>query len=133
MKAIFFMPLVVAVVLIAASSALVLFGIRTNPIDPTVAGAIGVAAGTIGLLPILAGGRKDPVGAFQLAFAGTVLHLITSVALAAAAVGIHLVAVQIPFMSWLLAAYWVSLITLVWQLRRLLLTTAGIGQNRTIA
>lgn len=133
MKALFSMPLVVAAVLIAASSALAVFGVRMNPIDPITAGAVGIAAGTIGLLPILAGGRKDPVGAFQLAFVGTILHLLTSVALASVAVAIHLVAVQIPFMSWLMAAYWVSLITLVWQLRRLLLTTAGIGQNRTIA
>lgn len=133
MKALFLMSLVVAAVLIAASSALAIFGVRTNPIDLVAAGAIGIAAGTIGLLPILAGGRKDPVGAFQLAFAGTVLHLLTAVALAAIAVAIHLVAVQIPFMCWLMAAYWTSLIALVWQLRRLLLTTAGIGQNGTVA
>src|SRR5580704_9236883 len=133
MKALFSMPLVVAAVLIAASSALAVFGVRMNPIDPITAGAVGVVAGTVGLLPILAGGRKDPVGAFQLAFAGTVLHLLTSVALASVAVAIHLVAIQIPFMCWLMAAYWVSLITLVWQLRRLLLTTAGIGRNGTIA
>ena len=118
---------------IAASSALAVFGVRMSPVDPITAGAIAIAAGTIGLLPILAGGRKDPVGAFQLAFAGTVLHLLTAVALAAIAVAIHLVAIQIPFMCWLMAAYWVSLIALVWQLRRLLLTTAGIGQNGTIA
>jgi hypothetical protein len=133
MKALFIMPLVVAAVLIAASSALAVFGVRTNPINLVAAGAIAIAAGTVGLLPILAGGRKDPVGAFQLAFAGTVLHLLTAVALAAVAVAIRLVAVQIPFMCWLMAAYWISLITLVWQLRRLLLTTSGIGQNGTIA
>jgi hypothetical protein len=133
MKALFLMPVIVAAVLLAAYSALAIFGVRISPIDPTTAGAIGIAAGTIGLLPILAGGRKDPVGAFQLAFAGTVLHLLSAVALAAAAVAILLVAIQIPFMCWLMAAYWVSLITLVWQLRRLLLTTAGIGRNGTIA
>jgi hypothetical protein len=133
MKALFLMPLVVAAVLIAASSALAVFGVRTNPVDPIAAGAIAIAAGTVGLLPILAGGRKDAVGSFQLAFAGTVLHLLAAVALTAGAVSIRVVAVQIPFMCWLLAAYWVSLITLIWQLRRLLLTTAGIGQNGTIA
>src|ERR1700729_194793 len=128
MKSLLLMLLVVATVLAVPTLVLMTCGVRINPIDSLTAGAIAAAAGAIGLLPILVGRRKDPVGIFQLALVGTVLHLLSAVALAATAVAIHLVMVRMPFMCWLLVGYWASLITLVWQLRRLLLTTVGIGQ-----
>ncbi len=133
MKSLLLMILVVATVLGAAASALTTFGARINAIDPLAAGAIAAAAGLMGLVPILVGRRRDPVGIFQLALVGTVLHLLTAIASTAAAVAIHLVAVRMPFMSWLLVGYWTSLIALVWQLRRLLLRAAGIGRNGTTA
>ncbi len=133
MKSLLIMLLIVATVLAVPTLVFAICGVRINPIDSLTAGVIAAAAGAMGLLPILAGRRKDAVGIFQLALVGTVLHLFSAVALTATAVAIHIVAVRMPFMCWLMLGYWVSLITLVWQLRRLLLTTAGLSQDGTLA
>jgi hypothetical protein len=95
-------------------------------LDPIVAALVSIAAGLAGMLPIAASRRNDPVGIFQLALVGTVLHLVASVAFAGAALATHIVGIQMTFMGWLLAGYCVSLTALVWQLRRVLFTTLGI-------
>jgi hypothetical protein len=133
MKSLLLMILIVAAIVAAATLPLAIFAVRFSPIDPITAGVITAAAGIIGLIPILATARKDPVGIFQLALIGTVLHLVFTIALAAAAIAAHIVTVKMPFMTLLLVGYWASLITLVWQLRRLLMTSIVIHQDGTTA
>jgi hypothetical protein len=133
MKSLLLMILVIAAVVAVATLPLAIFGVRFSPLDPITAGVIAAVAGIFGLIPILATVRKDPVGIFQLALIGTVIHLVSAIALAAIAVATHIAAVRMPFMSLLIIGYWASLITLVWQLRRLLLTTTGIHQDGTTA
>ena len=101
-------------------------GVHFRLADPVTAAVVSVGAGLAGILPIAGFRRSDPVGVFQIALIGTVLHLVTSVALAGAALGIHIVGIQMTFMCWLLAGYCVSLVALVWQLRRVLFSTLGI-------
>jgi len=92
------------------------------------AGTISAGAGILGLIPMFAGRQKDPVGAIQLALVGTVLHLASAVGFAGAAIAMHVVAARLPFVGWLFAGYWVSLMTLIWQLRRMLVTTIGVAK-----
>jgi hypothetical protein len=126
MKSLLLLPLVEITCLGSATALLAVCGARFAMIDPVVAGAIGIAAGLAGLSPILAGRRKDAVGIFQLALVGTVLHLFVTVGLMATALAAHLVSASIGFMGWLMAGYWLSLITLVWQLRRVLVATGNL-------
>jgi hypothetical protein len=133
MKSLLVMLLLVTAALAATTFTLAIFSVRFSPLDPFTAGVVTVAAGALGLVPILFGGRNDPVGVFQLALIGTVLHLISAVALAAAAVVSQIVAVRMPFMSLLIVGYWTSLITLVWQLRRLLMAKTVISPDGTTA
>jgi len=126
MKALFIIPGIVAIFFAVAAASLALTGMRINPIEPITAGIISAAAGMIGVLPTAAGKRKDLVGVVQLALIGTVLHLLAAVALAGVAIATHLVTGRMPFMYWLLAGYWVSLVALVWQLRRALLAMSDL-------
>jgi hypothetical protein len=127
------MILLVAAVIAVATLPLAIFSVRFSPLDPITAAVITAAAGIFGLIPILATARKDPVGIFQFALIGTVLHLISTIALAAAAIVTHIVTIKMPFMTLLMVGYWASLITLVWQLRRLLMTSIVIHQDGTTA
>jgi hypothetical protein len=126
MKALFVIPATVAICFAMVAVSLGLTGTRINPIEPVTAGFICAAAGTVGVLPTLKSKRKDLVGVVQLALVGTVLHLLAAVALTGAAIATHLVVGRMPFMYWLLAGYWVSLIALVWQLRRALLAMSDL-------
>jgi len=128
MKTVFIMPLVVATFFAVATVVLAICGVRIGMGEPLTACVISAGAGVLGLVPILAGRRKDAVGVIQLALVGTVLHLVGAVGLAGAAIAAHLVAGRMSFVSWLLAGYWASLITLVWQLRRLFVTTSGLAK-----
>lgn len=103
-------------------------GVRVHPTEPVAACIIAVGAGLAGMLPIVLGHRTDPVGIFQLALIGTVLHLLASVALAGIALAAHLVAIKTTFTFWLMAGYFLSLIALVWQLRRVLYISTGLAK-----
>jgi hypothetical protein len=126
MKALFIIPGIVAIFFSVTAVSLALTGMRINPIEPITAGIIAAAAGMLGAIPTLASKRKDLVGVVQLALVGTVLHLLGAVALAGVAIATHLVAGRMPFMYWLLTGYWVSLVALVWQLRRALLAMSDL-------
>jgi hypothetical protein len=126
MKALFIIPVVVASFFAVAAASLALTGVHINPLEPITAAVICAAAGIAGMLPTAPGKRKDLVGAVQLALIGTVLHLLAAVALAGIAIAAHLVTGRMPFMYWLLAGYWVSLVALVWQLRRALLAMSDL-------
>ena len=126
MKSLFIIPAVVAIFFAAAVALLTLTGMRINAIEPITACVISAGAGMLGLIPTLASKRKDLVGTVQLALVGTILHLLAAVALAGAAIATHLVVGRMPFMYWLLAGYWVSLVALVWQLRRALLAMSDL-------
>jgi hypothetical protein len=124
-------PLAIVILIVAAFFALAIgivaaTGAHFRLIDPLAAAIVSIGAGIAGILPIAGFRRSDPAGVFQLALIGTVLHLVVSVALAGTAIGIHLVASQMTFMYWLLGGYCVSLVALVWQLRRALFNTLGI-------
>jgi hypothetical protein len=126
MKPVVSILLIVVAFFALAIGVVAAFGVHFRMTDPLTAAVVSVGAGMAGILPIAGFRRSDPVGVFQLALIGTVLHLVTSVALAGAALGIHIVGIQMTFMCWLLAGYCVSLVALVWQLRRVLFSTLGI-------
>jgi hypothetical protein len=102
--------------------------IHVNPVEPVAAAFIGAASGTIALLPLLRGRHRDMVSVLQLAIVGTVLHLATQVALAAGMFLSHTVSPRGPFLMWLLAEYWTSLICLIWQLRRIILSITPVSK-----
>jgi hypothetical protein len=133
MKPLILISLITAAFFAVAGTLLALCGLRINTAEIFAAAIITTAAGTLGIIPIVAGRRKDPVGVFQLALAGTVLHLFSAVAFSALAIFTHLVSVKSGFVYWLLAGYWVSLILLLWQLRQRLLSTLGLTKGATIS
>jgi hypothetical protein len=129
MKPLLLLPLITAGFFAIVFAALTLCGLRIPAIDPLAAGTICSAAGIAGIMPIAIAKRKDPVGIFQLALIGTVLHLVGAVALTIIAMAVHLVAAKLGFMYWLLAGYWVSLIILIWQLRHRLLAAIDLTKG----
>jgi hypothetical protein len=128
MKALISVPLAVLIVFGALAIVATLAGMPVRPADAILAGAIGSAAGMLGLIPALRTRRGDPVAITQSALAGTVLHLLTQIGLAAAVMGAGMAARHGAFPLWLLCGYWTSLAVLIWQLRRIILgnsTPAG--------
>jgi hypothetical protein len=125
MKSLTIIPLAVAAVLGIAAVVLSLAGISVKPAEPIIAGAIASAAGVAGLLPVLRSRRRDAVSIVQSALAGTMLHLLTQIALAVGFLASHAVDRHGAFPLWLLGGYWTSLSALVWQLRRIILANAS--------
>jgi hypothetical protein len=117
MKAMALIPLVVVGCVGGAALMFKLSGLRLNLTDPIFAAAVAATAATIGILPILRTRQTDPAGIIQLALIGTVLHILGTIVLAGALIAAHIETVNGPFVYWLLGAYWISLIILVWQLR----------------
>jgi hypothetical protein len=118
--------LVVVAFFAVAFGVVVVAGVQVRPVDVVAGAVVSIGAGLAGILPTVAFRRSDPVGVFQLALIGTVVHLVTSIGLAGAAVATHLVGTQMNSVSWLLGGYCVSLVALVWQLRRVLYSTLGL-------
>ena len=75
----------------------------------------------LGMLPMLRSRQTDPVAIVQLALIGTVLHIFCTIFIAAALLFFHVENMHGSFIFWLLGAYWVSLVLLVWQLRRIIM------------
>jgi hypothetical protein len=100
-------PVLLAVATVIAIAAGKLLGLNPHIGPILLAASIGMVASELALLPIILGSSKAPVDVFQRAFAGTVLHLLISVILAAIAVfGLNLVG---PFVFWMLGSYWITL------------------------
>jgi len=129
MRSLLFIFVTIAAVFSAAVALLMSCGIRIPLNDPIAAGAISASAAILGVMPIMFSKRKDAVGIFQLALVGTVLHLFAAVAFTAVAVAVHLVAMKLGFVYWLLAGYWLSLILLIWQLRHRLLAAIDLTKR----
>jgi hypothetical protein len=128
MKPLVVISLVVASFFILMTGLLLVAGVHIHLNNPLAAALISIGAGLAGIAPIAASRRDDPVGVFQLALVGTVLHMVAAIAFSGAALAIHAVAIELNFTYWLLAGYFVSLVALVWQLRRVLFTTFGIAK-----
>lgn len=126
MKSLLLIPSITTGFCALFAAVLLACGVRVNPLDPLTAAIACSAAGVIGIFPMLAAKRKDAVGIFQLALVGTVLHLLSAIGLIGAAFAAHIVSARMGFVYWALAGYWISLITLLWQLRRLLFTAFGL-------
>jgi hypothetical protein len=124
MKSLLMIPMIVALALGAVAGALSIADIHFALHDPLTAAAITAAAGMAGLIPILRTHRKDAVAKFQMAMAGTVLHMAISIGLTVAVVASGTINGRGAFGYWLLGGYWVSLLTLIWQLRRLIVSAA---------
>jgi hypothetical protein len=125
MKSLLAIPLFVIVLVALTWSILAAAGTRVNPAEPITAAVACSAAGLLGLLPLLKHRRHDLTAVLQMALIGTIVHLLAASALAGAAIAAHLVDARLSFVFWLLGAYWISLITLVVQLRKLILTHIG--------
>lgn len=121
MKSLIVIPLTVAAVFCIAAIVLSLAGMSFRPADPIIAGAIASAAGIMGLVPILKSRRRDALSVVQSALAGTMLHLLTQIALAVGIIASHVMNRHGAFPFWLLGGYWTSLTALIWQLRRIIL------------
>jgi hypothetical protein len=127
MKSFLIIPLIVALPLALVAGILITAGARINPLEPISVAVICSAAAVLGLLPVNRADGRDPTGVLQRALAGTVLHLFTAAALAGIAIAFHLVEPRLNFVFWLLGGYWISLITLVIQLRRMILNNLSLA------
>ena len=133
MKPLVVIPVITAAFFAVAALLLSVCGLRIHPADPFAGAIISAGAGTLGIIPIVAVRRKDAVGVFQLALAGTVIHLLAAVIFTGLALAAHLVSPSSGFIYWLLAGYWVSLILLLWHLRQRLLSTLGMTKGATLS
>ncbi len=121
MKSMALIPVVVAACVGITALVLKVAGVQVHPIDPLAAGVVAAMAGMAGILPMLRISAPDPGTIAQRALIGTVLHMICTAALAIGMVASHVENIRGAFVFWLLGAYWVSLVILVWQLRRVML------------
>jgi hypothetical protein len=85
-------------------------GIAAHTSDAALAAAIGLIAVAVGLLPIHFRRDRTPVTMFQSAWIGSILHM--GLALALGVGGICFFKLSTPFVLWLLAIYWITLIGL---------------------
>jgi len=95
--------------------------VQVNLSEPLAATAIGIVSATLGVLPLVRGGQRNPVTVLQLGVLGTVIHLLAQCALATALIASHAISFHGTSIIWLLGEYWISLAALIWQLRRLIL------------
>jgi hypothetical protein len=121
MKSMVLIPLIVAGFVGSAAFVLKHMGVQFSPMDPLNAGAIAVIAAGLGTLPISVTRDKDAAIIVQRALIGTVLHVLCTAVLAVVLIASHVANANWSFVFWLLGAYWVSLVILVWQLRRVML------------
>ena len=121
MKSMLLIPLIVAGCVASAALVLKLLGMHFSPLEPLNAGVIAAIAASVGTLPISVTRDKDAAIIVQRALIGTVLHVLCTVVLAVVLIASHVANANWSFVFWLLGAYWVSLVILVWQLRRVML------------
>jgi hypothetical protein len=108
-----FRDLIINPVLLAVGAAVgvgVCRAVGVNPHIPEMIAALGssVVAGELALIPAVLARGKSNVHVAQAAFLGMVLHLLTSVALAA----LVILVMRPPqsFAFWMLAGYWITLV-----------------------
>ena len=125
MKSLLIIPVVVAAVISLWAVCLRLAGMHIHAIDPIAAGALVSIAASLGTLPILFRRNADPSEAWQAALAGTIVHLIFTLAGGAILLTSGVVSWHGQFPFWLIAAYWTSLFLLTKQVRQLALKAPG--------
>lgn len=123
LKSLIIIPLIVAASIGAAAVLLISCGVRFKPVDPIAAAAVCAVAGALGMVPSIRSGRNDPVSVVQTALVGTIVHLIAASVFAITLIVTHVVDARGGFAFWALGGYWVSLMALIWQLRRVLTAT----------
>jgi hypothetical protein len=130
MKALLTIPLSVAIFIVAGI--LATSGHGGQPMAALMAGAVGALAGILGWLPMVIFKLKGAVENTQLALVGTIVHLGSAVALTIVTLKSNAVQVQGPFVFWVMGAYLVSLVTLIWNLRQRLLQVADASSQESL-
>jgi hypothetical protein len=118
-KSVALMAMAVTGALATATAIFLAIGIHIRLSEPLAAIVIATTAGAAGVIPLLAGRAKDAASLAQMALVGTLVHLLASVVLAPVFIECGVVSLKGAFAYWLLAGYWVSLLVLIGQLRRL--------------
>jgi hypothetical protein len=121
-------PMLIAVVFTVAAAVLRICGIEIHWQDPLVAGVIAAVAGMLGAAPLVRQ-TDDALAAVKTALAGTVLHLLACAVLTIVAIGLHLEDGRGQFLIWILVGYWISIFSLVWLARRILIAKALEAQH----
>jgi hypothetical protein len=119
MKTLIVIPIVVAAALAAAGGLCRLAGVPLHGRDLFLAAAVAVVAAEAGMIPAILLRRNDPSIRAQAALGGTVMHMLLTILMASAVMVAKVVEPSAPFVLWLTAAYWLSLVLLVRGLIRL--------------
>jgi hypothetical protein len=128
MKSLSIIPLILLFAFGVAGGALEAAGVRVNLCAPIVAAGIGSVAGIMGLIPIRHSASGDAAGIVQSALYGTVIHLLLFFALTSILLLTHVIPTTIASVAWVLSAYWISLVILLMQLRRVMVTSLGAAK-----
>ncbi len=113
-------PLVTLLIIAAGYATARILGWNPHLIESVVAGAVCAVAVTLALLPALLTRRQSQAAVAQAALIGTVVHMFLSLVLATIVFVGSLPPDRRVFLFWMLAYYWISLITLVALLARLI-------------
>jgi hypothetical protein len=97
--------------------------------EALVAALICIVAGEVAATPILLAQDSDVSRSSQAGLLGTLGHLFLTVVLAAVVWMLQLAGERQPFLFWLLALYWVSLVTLVAIVVRVIRQTSTPGKT----
>jgi hypothetical protein len=125
--------LILVMVTVAVAVAVGVCGILKaplHPIDASLAAGIGLAGSIAGLLPIQFRADRTPVGLFQSAWVGSVLHMGVSAVLGI--IALLVLKLSTPFVIWLLVMYWITLIGLCVALVKTL-RSAGSGSAQQVS
>jgi hypothetical protein len=109
-KAILLIVALVSIALIVGESVCAATGSPLHGREAGLAGAIGLIAAITGLLPLQLRADRSAVALFQSAWIGSILHMAIAAALGMGA--IYFLKLSTPFVVWLLAMYWMTLIGL---------------------
>jgi hypothetical protein len=126
-KAILLILVLVTAAVAVGVSACGMAGIGLHTQDVALPAVIGIVAGIAGLVPLHLRIDRTPAGQLQSAWMGSILHMATAALLGIGC--IYLLKRSTPFVVWLLAMYWISLIGLCIALARTL-RSMGNGQGQ---
>jgi hypothetical protein len=130
MKSLLSILLSIAIVLGTIGCALMARGVAIHWGEVLAAGIVVSIAAIVGMLPVLLREHKDAGAVWFSAMVGSVLHMMVSMVSTIVVLATPLSNGHGAFAFWMLFAYLVSLISLVWQLRRLAMEIAPAAQVR---
>jgi hypothetical protein len=126
LKSVVLITAIVAGCFIAAFGVLRVLHMAVNPDFPLATGAVAIVSALAGIFPLVRNRNTDPGTMLQKAMAGTMLHMLVAAALSVLVISLLPRAHRLDLIFWVLGGYWVSLLTVVWRSRQIIVKASAM-------